>query len=56
MRKKRKKIIKVAPRREVIRRRYKRFLGGLEKYLRTVKEKLEEKLKKEENNEYSLAE
>ncbi|MBR2364362.1 MAG: hypothetical protein IKA79_04105 [Lentisphaeria bacterium] len=54
---KRKKVIKVAPRPEVIRKRYADFLTGLENYLAEAKEKLEAELRKNrEEEEYSLAE
>lgn len=58
MKKKRKrKVIKVAPRPAIIRKRYARFLSGLGKYLARMKEKMESELQKErEREEFSLAE
>ena len=53
---KKRPVIKVAPRREVIRKRYKDFLDDLETYLHKVKEKMEKKLQKEkEGEDISLA-
>lgn len=54
--KKRRRIIKVAPRPEVIRKRYKDFLAGLEKYLGRTKQHLEEKLRGKQKDNYFLAE
>lgn len=55
--KKKRKVIKVAPRPAIIRKRYARFLSGLGKYLARMKEKMESELQKErEREEFSLAE
>ena len=49
-------VIKVAARQEVIRKRYKAFLDDLETYLHGVKKRMEKKLQKEkEMEDISLA-
>lgn len=44
--KKRRKVIRVAPRQEIIRKRYARFLASLGGYLKGAHEKVERQLRK----------